>query len=41
LRFATILAGAGFFGECLGLHRGAMQILYAASKLPLVVLLTL
>jgi hypothetical protein len=40
LRFATILAGAAFFGAALGLHRGGVQILYAAIKLPLVVLLT-
>jgi hypothetical protein len=38
--FATILVGAAFFGATLGMHRGGIQILYAALKLPLVVLLT-
>jgi hypothetical protein len=39
-RFALIVIGAAVFGAVLGAHRGGVQILYAAIKLPLVVLLT-
>jgi hypothetical protein len=39
-RFALIVVGAAVFGAVLGAHRGGVQILYAAIKLPLVVLLT-
>lgn len=36
----AIVVCAGVFGAALGLYRGGVQILYAAVKLPLVVLLT-
>ncbi len=36
----TITAGCAAFGASLGLYRGGAQVLYAALKLPLVVLLT-
>jgi len=36
----TIFAGGAVFGACLGAYRGGVQVLYAAVKLPLVVLLT-
>jgi len=37
---ATILCGGAVFGAVLGAHRGGPQILFAAIKLPLVILLT-
>ncbi len=36
----TIAVSAAVFGAALGLHRGGVQIAYAALKLPLVLLLT-
>jgi hypothetical protein len=36
----AIVAGAAVFGAALGAHRGGVQILFAAVKLPLVILLT-
>ena len=36
----TIFAGGAVFGACLGAYRGGAQVLFAAVKLPLVVLLT-
>jgi hypothetical protein len=36
----TIVAGAGVYGAALGVHRGGLQIVYAAAKIPLVLLLT-
>jgi hypothetical protein len=36
----TILAGTAAFGAAVGFTRGGVQVLYAALKLPLVVLLT-
>jgi hypothetical protein len=36
----TIFAGGAVFGACLGAYRGGLQVLLAAVKLPLVVLLT-
>ena len=36
----TILLGAAIFGATIGAYRGGIQILYAALKLPLVLLLT-
>ncbi len=36
----TILLGAAIFGATVGAYRGGVQILYAALKLPLVLLLT-
>jgi hypothetical protein len=37
---AMILAGSAVFGAAIGSHHSGLQILYAAIKLPLVVLLT-
>jgi len=37
----TIACGAGVFGAAMGTYRGEVQILYAAVKLPCVLLLTL
>jgi hypothetical protein len=37
---ATIIVSGAVFGAALGLHCGGLQILFAAVKLPLVVLLT-
>jgi hypothetical protein len=36
----SIIAGAASFGAAVGFYRGGIQVLYAAIKLPLVVLLT-
>jgi hypothetical protein len=36
----TIIAGAAVFGGAVGAHRGGLQILFAAAKFPLVLLLT-
>jgi hypothetical protein len=36
----TIAAGAGIYGAALGAHRGGLQIVYAAAKIPLALLLT-
>ena len=37
---ATIAVAAGVFGAAIGLHRGGLQVVYAAVKMPLAVLLT-
>jgi hypothetical protein len=36
----TVIAGCAVFGAAMGANRGGLQLLYAAVKLPLVVLLT-
>jgi hypothetical protein len=36
----TVIAGCAIFGASMGTYRGGLQILYAAVKLPLAVLLT-
>src|SRR5687768_10528117 len=36
----TVIAGCAIFGAAMGANRGGLQLFYAATKLPLVVLLT-
>lgn len=38
---AAVVVGAGLFGAVVGAHRGALQALYCAVKVPLILLVTL